>query len=75
MSKIEVKDAKGAVVETVELSDEIFAIYIPEYDGEVPGDNSIPQLANVALSTADGLFARVSGTVTSFGEAAEWRQE
>ena len=53
------------------VSDELFAIYIPEYDGEVPGDNTIPLLGNVSVSHIDGIFARLTGTVTSFGEAGE----
>ena len=51
------------------LSDEIVPIYIPEYSGVVPGDPTIPVLGTVSLSEVDGLFARVSGTVTSFGTA------
>ena len=50
------------------LSDEIVPIYIPEYSGVVPGDPTIPVLGTVSLA-ADGVFARVSGTVTSFGTA------
>lgn len=51
------------------LSDEIVPIYIPEYSGVVPGDPTIPVLGTVSLSAVDGAFARVSGTVTSFGTA------
>ena len=53
------------------LSDEIVPIYVPEYSGVVPGDQTIPVLDTVSLSVVDGVFARVSGTVTSFGTAGE----
>ena len=55
------------------VSDELLAIYVPEYAGVVPGDHTIPVLTGVAVTAADGIFARVSGTVTSFGtpEAGE----
>ena len=51
------------------LSDEIVPIYVPEYSGVVPGDTTIPVLGVVSVSAVDGLFARLSGTVTSFGTA------
>lgn len=51
------------------LSDEIVPIYVPKYEGVVPGDPTIPVLGTVSLSTVDGLFVRVSGSVTSFGTA------
>ena len=51
------------------VSDELLAIYVPEYDGVVPGDHTIPVLTGVAVTAADGIFARVSGTVTAFGTA------
>lgn len=53
------------------ISDEIVPIYVPEYEGVVLGDPTIPVLGAVSLSAVDGLFARVSGTVTSFGTAGE----
>ncbi len=53
------------------LSDEIVPIYVPKYSGVVPGDQTIPVLDTVSLSVVDGVFARVSGTVTSFGTAGE----
>ena len=53
------------------LSDEIVPIYVPEYSGVVPGDQTIPVLGTVSLASVDGVFARVSGTVTSFGTAGE----
>ena len=51
------------------LSDEIVPIYVPEYSGVVPGDPTIPVLGTVSLASVDGVFARLSGTVTSFGTA------
>ena len=51
------------------LSDEIVPIYVPEYSGVVPGDTTIPVLGAVSVSAVDGVFARISGTVTSFGTA------
>ena len=51
------------------LSDEIVPIYVPEYSGVVPGDTTIPVLGAVSISAVDGLFARISGTVTNFGTA------
>ena len=53
------------------LSDEIVPIYVPEYSGVVPGDTTIPVLGAVSVSAVDGIFARVSGTVASFGTAGE----
>ena len=53
------------------LSDRIVSIEIPEYDGYVPGDHTIPVFGDVALARADGLFATIGGTVASFGEAGE----
>ena len=53
------------------LSDEIVPVYIPEYSGVVPGDPTIPVLGTVFVSAVDGIFARLSGTVTSFGTAGE----
>ena len=53
------------------LSDEIVPIYVPEYEGVVPGDPTIPVLGIVSVASVDGVFARVSGTVTSFGTADE----
>ena len=53
------------------LSDEIVPIHIPEYEGVVPGDPTIPVLGAVSVATVDGVFARVAGTVTSFGTAGE----
>ena len=53
------------------LSDEIVPIYIPEYSGVVPGDPTIPVFGTAFVSAVDGVFARLSGTVTSFGTAGE----
>ncbi len=56
------------------FSDRVLSVYVPEYDGDVPGDNSIPKLSTLTLSP-DGIYAKVSGTVTSFGEAADGEEE
>ena len=53
------------------LSDEIVPIYVPEYEGVVPGDPTIPVLGAVSLAAVDGAFARLTGTVTDFGTAGE----
>ena len=53
------------------LSDEIVSIYIPKYSGVVPGDSTIPVFGTVFVSAVDGIFARLSGTVTSFGTAGD----
>ena len=53
------------------LSDEIVPIYVPEYSGVVPGDTTIPVFGTVYVSAVDSIFARLSGTVTSFGTAEQ----
>ena len=57
------------------VSDEIRSITIPQYDGVVPGDPTIPTLGAVSLSEFDGIYARVAGVVTSFGTAAAGENE